>query len=135
MANNSKEDKSKGEGASAGGMVEAVTQDVELIVDKVMDTAEEAVVAVQERLGMRKPARARAKKPPVKAKAPVLKPKAKAAKARVVKASKGAASKIAKSATSAKGKLSKAAKSAKSSMSSKSSKSSKPAGKKANRRR
>src|ERR1700730_9041193 len=48
MANNSEEDKqSEGEGATATGMVEAVTQNVELIVERVMDTAEDAVVAVQ----------------------------------------------------------------------------------------
>ena len=63
------------EGATAGGMAEAVVQDVELIVDKVMDTAGDAVVIVQEKLGMR-PASSRAKKPAKpKAKAPAAKPK------------------------------------------------------------
>ena len=62
MANEWDENKSEesndsaGTGATPAGMVEAVTQNVELIVDKVMDTAEDAVVAVQEKLGMRRPA-------------------------------------------------------------------------------
>jgi len=100
-------------------MVEAVTQDVELIVDKVMDTAGDAVIIVQEKLGMRplssrakKPAKpkVKAKAPAAKAKAPAPKMKARAAKAKVSKAVKAKPRKVAKSAKSAKPK--RAAKSA-----------------------
>jgi hypothetical protein len=70
------------EGATAGGMAEAVVQDVELIVDKVMDTAGDAVIIVQEKLGLR-PARAKKpSKPKAKAKAPAIKAKAPAPKAK-----------------------------------------------------
>jgi len=71
-----------GEGVTPAGIVEAVTQDVELIVDKLMDTAEGAVVAVQQTLGIAKPARPRAKKPAK----PTAKPRAVKAKARATKA-------------------------------------------------
>jgi hypothetical protein len=91
-------------GATPAGMVEAVTQNVELIVDKVMDTAGDAVVAVQEKLGMRPPPRAkkpakpkpRAKAPAVKAKAPAMKIKARTAKAKVSKAVKAKPRMVAK---------------------------------------
>ena len=104
MANEWDENKSEesndsaGTGATPAGMVEAVTQNVELIVDKVMDTAEDAVVAVQEKLGMRRPA-PRAKKPAKpkpKAKAPAVKAKAPAAKAKVSKAGKAKPRMVAK---------------------------------------
>src|ERR1700676_4706118 len=89
MANNSEENKpSEGEGATATGMVEAVTQNVELIVERVMDTAEDAVVAVQEKLGMRPGASAQGKPAKPKPKAKALKPKAKTSKARTMKPSK-----------------------------------------------
>jgi hypothetical protein len=93
------------EGATPTGMVEAVTQDVELIVDKVMDTAGNAVVVVQEKLGMRpapsrakKPAKpkAKAKAPAVKAKAPALKVKAPAPKMKARPVAKATATKFAK---------------------------------------
>jgi hypothetical protein len=92
-------------GATPAGMVEAVTQNVELIVDKVMDTAEDAVVAVQEKLGMRRPAprakkpakpKPKAKAPAVKAKAPTAKMKAPATKAKVSKAAKAKPRMVAK---------------------------------------
>jgi len=83
MANNSGENKrSEGKGATAAGMVEAVTQDVELIVERVKDTAQEAVAAVEEKLGVRKAPAARPRKPAKKQKpkANAAKPKAKATK-------------------------------------------------------
>jgi hypothetical protein len=106
MANNEEESKPSADNtATTAGMVEAIEQDVELIVDKVMDTAGDAVVAVQEKLGMRKPPRAKksaqpkpkAKAPAVKAKAPATKMKAPAAKAKVSKAVKTAPRMVAKS--------------------------------------
>lgn len=100
MENNPEEDKPiEEEGATPAGMVEAVTQDVELIVDKVMDSAGNAVVVVEETLGIR-PAPVKRAKP--KAKAP--KAKAKAAKARGKKAAKAAKAKPSKVAKSARAK-------------------------------
>ncbi|HLX36999.1 MAG TPA: hypothetical protein VKR29_04335 [Candidatus Binataceae bacterium] len=85
-------DESAAKAPSAEGIVEAVTQDVELIVDKVMDTAAEAVVVVQETLGIRKPkqprAKAPAKKKGAKPKARATMAKALAAKARPSKSTK-----------------------------------------------
>ncbi len=109
MANNEEESKPAADNtATTAGMVEAIEQDVELIVDKVMDTAEDAVVAVQEKLGMRRTSPPRAKKPTkpkpkakapaVKAKAPATKKKAPAAKAKVSKAIKAKPRMVAKSA-------------------------------------
>jgi hypothetical protein len=104
MANNSDQNNpSNDKGVTAAGMVEAVTQNVELIVDRVMDSAEEAVVAVQQRLGMRK--KPSAKKAAAKPKSSAPKPKAKTAQARAAKPSK-----MAKVAKSAKAKPRKAAK-------------------------
>ena len=59
-------------GVTASGIVEAVTQDVELSMEQVKTAAQEAVAAVEEKFGMRKPP---ARKPAKK-----QKPKAKAAK-------------------------------------------------------
>ena len=115
MANEWDENKSAEEPASAAGMVEAVTQDAELIIDKVMDSAGNAVVAVQEKLGLRKPAPKRAKKPAkkaraIKAGARTVKAKARTAKAKVSKVVKSKARKAGKVAKSAKAKVSKAKK-------------------------
>jgi hypothetical protein len=123
MANNSEENKpSEGEGATAAGMVEAVTQNVELIVDRVMDTAEGAVVAVQEKLGMRKPPR-RAKPAKPKAKAAQTAKPSKVAKPQASKAVKAKPSKIAKSMKATPSKSAKPSMSAKLSKSTKSAKS------------
>jgi len=103
-------------GATAEGIVEAVTQDVELLVDKVIDTAGEAVIAVQETLGIRKPAPSRAKKPAKKAKAP--KPKARATKARA-RTTKAKPAKVTKPRKVAKARTSKPKRAAKSARASK----------------
>ena len=100
---NKPEEETAAPGPSAEGMVEAVTQDVELIVDKVMDAAGDAVVVVQETLGLREPARPRARKPAKKPKgarsnARATKTKARAAKAKPSKAAKTKARKLTKKA-------------------------------------
>ena len=98
MANNPEETKpSEGEGATAAGMVEAVTQDVELIVERVVDTAHEAVAAVGKKLGARprKPAKPKAKAPKPKAKTSKAR-KAKPMKAKAVKAKPRKAAKASK---------------------------------------
>ena len=96
MRNESDDDKPGEEvGATAEGIVEAVTQDVELMVDKVMDAAGEAVVAVQETLGIRKSTRPRLKKPAQKA-AKASKPKARAMKPKPSIAAKTKPRKVAK---------------------------------------
>jgi hypothetical protein len=52
------------EGVTAAGLVEAFEQDVELSIEQVRDAAQEAVTAVEKKLGMRKPrARKTAPKP------------------------------------------------------------------------
>ena len=108
MANNSEENKpSEGEGATAAGMVEAVTQNVELIVERVMDTAEDAVVTVQEKLGMRRASPRRAKPKP---KAKAQKPKAKTSNARKAKPSRAPKAKLSKVAKASKAKPRKSAK-------------------------
>lgn len=122
------------EGATAGGMAEAVVQNVELIVDKVMDSAGDAVVIVQEKLGLR-PTSPRAKP---KAKAPAAKPKplmvakttpSKGAKAMPKKAAKATPRKVVKA------KARKVAASAKSAKPKPSAKSAKPAKGKKSRKR
>jgi hypothetical protein len=99
MRNEWDDDKPEEEtGVTAEGMVEAVTQDVELIVDKVMDTAGDAVVAVQETLRIRRPTRPRPKKS-AKKPAKASKPKARAMKAQPSKAAKTKPRKVAKAKT------------------------------------
>jgi hypothetical protein len=52
---------------TAAGIIEAIEQDVELSVQQVKDVADEAVVAVEKKLGARKP-------PPHASKATIEKP-------------------------------------------------------------
>ena len=86
MANGSKQKTSPARhGVTASGIVEAVEQDLELSMEQVKAAAKEAVAAVEEKLGVRKPP-PRAHKPARK-----QKPAAKAAKtikSRVAKSAK-----------------------------------------------
>jgi hypothetical protein len=83
MANSSK-DKSSPANArvTASGIVEAVTQDVELSMEQFKVAAHGAVAAVEETLGIRKPAKKRKSK--------IVRPKAKTSKMMKSSASKGA---------------------------------------------
>jgi len=86
MANSSKQKTSPAsQGVTASGIVEAVEQDLELSMEQVKEAAQEAVAAVEEKLGVRKaPARthkpARKQKPTAKAAKPIKSRAAKSAK-------------------------------------------------------
>ena len=67
MAKSSKQKTIRSLGVTASGIVEAVEQDVELSMEQVKDAAQEAVAAVEKKLGVRKPP-ARTRKPAKKQK-------------------------------------------------------------------
>jgi hypothetical protein len=98
MAKSSKQKtQATGLGATASGIVEAVEQDVELSMERVKEVAQEAVAAVEKKLGVSKPpARKPAKKQQPKAKAAkptakvISRPKAKVTGPMKSSAAKGA---------------------------------------------
>jgi hypothetical protein len=97
MANSSKDKSSPASaGVTASGIVEAVTQDVELSMEQFRVAAHGAVAAVEETLGIRKSA----KKP----KAKIVKPKAKPSNQPKAKTSKMMKSNASKGGKKPKGK-------------------------------